>query len=699
MSSSTSTSAARGPLPLLLAVLGFVAACGGGGSSGDATPALPDASDVVASDVPADAAEVLPEPTILVQSVDGPITGLAKGQWAAFSYEFPSLPVDAKYTHVLNFIPEAFLPPWDEPLPSFGPLVLFSDDLDVLVFSPMEHFFASLVTFEDGAIRYGLSGDLEELPDGFTQRWVKVEGKGMAATILRWGDVLLADRDRARTDRYADTGLSRLGYWTDNGAAYYYKPAPGLTAEETLLAVKAEADSLGIPYGYVQLDSWWYEKEDVDAISGLITGGVTAWRPQPALFPDGLAAFRQRLGLPLVAHNKWFATENSYQAEHPFVVGDKCSLPLDRGPFDVFMQSCVDWGIETYEQDWLWNQYSYLPWLRQRVERAEQWMADLTGAAAARGLTMQECMPSGAHLMDTIDRPVVTTIRTSTDYKSDVSKETWWPQFHTVNLLAYAVGLLPFKDNFRSADVRGFEEALVSILSAGMVGPSDALGASVPAILRATCRDDGLLLKPDRPAFPLDAMFLPHQRPYTVATVSHRPGLGTWHYLAAFLFASAHPERTAMDKTWAAISYAGRDVAKMFVFPTEVTDWHVDLARELGARGRYVAWDWRAGTAAEVEGTLELAPAEHLYEARYVVLAPVLSNDLALLGEAAKVVTLADRRFTSIEVLPDALSIALEGAPGERVTLQAWDARTDRLLDPVVATLGADGTAAVSVSR
>jgi len=686
-------------------VLGACACSSPGSDDAPEVDAILDTGTDPGPDVDAADAAEPPAPEFFTTRVEQAQAGLAKGAWARFSLEHEPLAVDPKYAHVLAFYPEAFLPPWNVGLPSFGPLVLFSDDFDVLVFSPADHFFDALISFEDGAIHYGLSGDVQEVPAGYEQRWLKVEGRGLADTILRWGDALLADRGRGRTDRYADTGLSRLGYWTDNGAAYYYKTEPGLTAEQTLLAVRDDAVARGLPYGYVQLDSWWYRKEDVDAVSGLITGGVTAWEPQPSMFPDGLAAFRERLGLPLIAHNKWFATENSYLAEHPFVVGDKCSLPLDRGPFDEFMANCVAWGIETYEQDWLWNQYSYLPWLREGLGRAERWMDDLTGAALAAGRTMQECMPSAAHLMDTVDRPAVTTIRTSTDYKAGISKETWWPQFHTVNLLAYAVGLLPFKDNFQSGEKHGRAEALISTLSAGMVGPSDAIGAAVPEVLQATCRSDGLLLKPDRPAFPLDAMFLPHQRPYTVSTFSRIAGT-TWRYVAAFHLASAHPERTAMDKTWAALSYTGRDVGGMFVFPEQVTDWTLGLAEVgLSPGERTVVYDWQAGTAGEIGGVaglqvpLDLPPAEHLYGLSYVVLAPVLPNDLALIGEPAKYVTVADRRFLSVEARPDAIDVRLAGVPGEVVTLLAWDAREGRLLPTVTATIGADGTVRASVGR
>ena len=210
---------------VLLAALLAVSRCGPSGAAGDdvAPDAVADAPADAAPDTPVDAPADVPAgpaPVVLSYHVDAIVPNAAKGTWSDFSYEYPPLPVDLKYTHVLAFSPEAFLTPSLVPVRSFGPLVLYSDDLDVLVFSPMEHPFSSLVGVEDGAIRHGLSGDLEEIPAGFAQRWLFVEGHGLAATLTRWGDALLADRGRARADRYADTGLSRLGYWTDNGAAY-----------------------------------------------------------------------------------------------------------------------------------------------------------------------------------------------------------------------------------------------------------------------------------------------------------------------------------------------------------------------------------------------------------------------------------------------------------------------------------------------
>ncbi len=626
--------------------------------------------------------------------------GIATGVFEQASLSYPAIPVDSKYTHVLNFMVSPFLPPLHEPIASQGPLILYSDQNEVLVFSPMDHFFVSLIWFDSGAIHYGLQGMVREVPKGFTHRFLLVEGTGVAATLEYWGDLLLADRGRSRTDRYADVGLSYLGYWTDNGAAYYYATEPGMNADETLCAVKADAVERGIPYRYMQIDSWWYYKEPGPLpIIPSLTGGLLSWKPMPDVFPQGLASFRERIDLPLIAHNKWFAQTTPYREHYEFVDGNGLCVPTGRGVYDEFVAQARSWGIVTYEQDWLVTQYLGTPWLLESVDHADTWMTNLHGAVADGGLTMQLCMASAGHLMDTLDRPAVTTVRTSVDYQAGISKESFWPMFHTVSLLAWAVGVLPFKDTFRSAEPYGEQEALISILSAGMVGPSDKIGRAAVEILGRTCRSDGLLLKPDRPAAPIDRMFQPHARPFIVQTASEHAGVGSWIYLAAFTLARCHPERRVLDELFARITYDGRDLRTMFVWPDVIEDWHVDLGQDLGIEGPRVLYDWKAATACVVSGTFELPRAEHLYEYSYVILAPIAWNGLALIGETDKFVTVADRRFTRIDMYEDAICTTLEGVPGESVTVTAFDTRSATLLPPSVTVIGRDRVARTCVSR
>ena len=102
------------------------------------------------------------------------------------------------------------------------------------------------------------------------------------------------------------------------------------------------------------------------------------------------------------------------------------------------------------------------------------------------------------------------------------------------------------------------EEALVSALSGGPVGPSDGIGGSDASLIMRTCRLDGLLLKPDRPATPIDVMFLINKnifiggkKPWVVTTESvHEIGKTT--YLASF---NLWPQ--SMYQPWVSFEEAG----------------------------------------------------------------------------------------------------------------------------------------------
>merc|ERR1719247_1362746 len=85
-------------------------------------------------------------------------------------------------------------------------------------------------------------------------------------------------------------------------------------------------------------------------------------------------------------------------------------------------------------------------------------------------------------------------------------------------MLYWSLGILPFKDLFWSRTDepgntwRGQEldpelQVLVSALTGGPVGIGDAIGMANRTRIRQVCRMDGVLLKPDRPAYQLDSTF------------------------------------------------------------------------------------------------------------------------------------------------------------------------------------------------
>ena len=136
------------------------------------------------------------------------------------------------------------------------------------------------------------------------------------------------------------------------------------------------------------------------------------------------------------------------------------------------------------------------------------------------------------------------------------------------SMINWAVGLAPYKDSWfsgrqdwssstclvngkaTSPPYYGMQEkhpelqALVSALSAGPIAPGDAIGSSNRSLIMTTCREDGVLLKPDRPAFPPGAMFLKRLRgagevqltfsTLTIGSISMR-----WGFLLSFAMGKA----------------------------------------------------------------------------------------------------------------------------------------------------------------
>ncbi len=565
-------------------------------------------------------------------------------------FALPAIKPPYNTDRVLSFKEEAFAPPVFSPQASMGPTVLYNDDMDVIVISSLNHFLSSIQSPVKGRWWCGFQGEIERVPSGTEFRVLVVRGHGINATVTKWGSILRLWHGKERPSPYEDVGLSRLGYWTDNGGYYYYNTAPGKNYEQTLLSVKEYADRENIPYGYFQIDSWWYPKAEYKK-PGASGGGAVVWEPMEKHFPQGLDSFGEKLGLPLIAHNRWYDENTPYCNKFECVYGEgprKPALPVDPRFWQVIMDNAVSYGVEVYEQDWLDTQYRMIPWLRKRIGRAESWFDAMIKQAREHDLTVQLCMASPGFFLQQVKHDNVTQVRTTRDYHAYMSKERYWPVFHVNNLMAYAVGLWPFKDNFHTTPgqhmVVGerwpYEETLISILSAGVVGPSDKIGASDADLLRKTCRKDGVLLKPDRPATAVDIMFLDNNKPLIVTTESkHKTGVTT--YLAAF------------------------NLKPILNRDTEVS------FKQIGVQGKNLVWNYRERRAFTSSTGIDFGRMSR-NKAHYYVICPLLENGMAVIGEADKFVTLSKKRFARIEYEGGAVVMELEGVPGESVDVYVY---------------------------
>ncbi|MGH9550525.1 MAG: hypothetical protein ACRD3W_14180, partial [Terriglobales bacterium] len=393
-----------------------------------------------------------------------------------------------------------------------------------------------------------------------------------------------------------------------------------------------------IPVRYFQLDSWWYKKGE--------DNGVALWEPKADVFPGGLEKLHQKLSLPFVLHNRYWSAAAEYGNKFHFVKDARGGLPDDQTFWSHLLETAHRNGCVVYEQDWLNHQFHRLLELRNNVELADRWLHQMDKAAQNNQLSIQYCMALPADFLETSLLPAVTQIRASYDYSP--GSDQW--RIGLTSMLACALGLAPSKDTFWSTAQQdgspykdAFEpncklEALVATLSCGPVGPGDAIGKADRALLLKTCRADGLLLKPDFPAVPIDRSLL--------------------------------QDENLSGEIWCTSSnYAGRKWRYLLVAGQSKEA--VIRAADLGITEKSIAYENSTGTISVFDNEHPLwvkrqAPSTNKVQFNYFTIAPVHDNT-AFFGETSKFVTVSRQRFANIS--SDHRTINLAGSAGEKVEL------------------------------
>ena len=531
-------------------------------------------------------------------------------------------------------------------LESGVPLVLFDSTLNTAVLSPLNHFISAVqiksANFADSLV-CGVNGEVSSIPPGFKQEFILYAGQGVNRTMFDWGSVLLDLGNKKRGSGAYDRTLRYLGYWTDNGSYYYYNTEPSKNYQITMLDLAAHLHDNHVPVKYLQFDSWWYYKGS--------DRGVALWKPRSDVFPDGLRWLHEKLDMPFVGHSRYWSKENQYNGRYTFVSGKDGSVPTDGRFWDHLMRQARLDGICLYEQDWLNEQIERVEAVRKDALLAEQWLGQMDEAALAHDISVMYCMPLPSFYLASTCYSSVTQIRATTDYNP--GNHQW--RIGLNSLLAWSLGLAPFKDNFWSTEhqpgsVYGSSavepnsrlQALVSALSCGAIGPSDKIGYVDKSLILKVCRADGLLLKPDKPATPLDKCFMPDGPSGDVWDTYVRLGGKQWHYLLV----ANQP------------------------MPCEIT-----LA-DLGLASSYVVLDSDSGKLATFDATNHLVVGpmtserpDRVMPFRYFIMAPRDETGIAFLGEIDKFITVSRERFTAIST--NSRTVAFTGSPGEVVKL-AW---------------------------
>ncbi len=451
-----------------------------------------------------------------------------------FAFTQFALPVRTGPGGTFDFAPGANL---NSP-PAVIPLLLSSSDGRVELLAPLgawhEQIIAVDQTEQIDALRWGWHGDLDDVDEGFAAELGIFTGSSASEVFQQWGAAIRAAAGTQRPAADADPLLTHLSYWTDNGAAYWYRTEPDRDLQTTLVDKVAELDALGVPVRSVELDSWFYPHEisrpvtTVGYLEDVPPTGMSTWTPRPDVLPEGVDGLRRRLGppaqqegddleRPLVLHSRHIAPTSPYLTSGEWWI-DYAAHPVDPSFFHQWFDDAASWGATCIEQDWMMIVFFGTRQVRSAPGRALAWQKALDRAASDTGLTLLWCMPLPGDFAASVELSNVVAVRTSDDYRYADDPADLWVWYLTVNGLAHALGLSVFKDCFLSnpdpgeteidGDPHAELEALLSAMSAGVVGIGDRIGRTDANIVSRLCRPDGLLVGPDRPITLTDRSFL-----------------------------------------------------------------------------------------------------------------------------------------------------------------------------------------------
>jgi len=582
---------------------------------------------------------------------------------------FPDFTTLPEKLHVFSYGLREFAPPHFSGVEISTPWLLFDNDANSFLISPASHFMvASMIGDGQKQVASGFNPNLRNVPAGFTQQTLVAFGKGINKTWDAWGRALVDLQGAKRPANDADATLKYLGYWTDNGAAYYYNYDFSKGYANTLQGLVEHYRQEQIPIRYLQLDSWWYYKTatNYDGVPGKakkseklpfgewnLYGGLLEYRAHTDLFPDGLAAFQKAVGLPLVTHNRWIDPASPYHQKYKISgIG-----AVDPKWWDNIAGYCKASGIATYEQDWLNYIYLYSPAFSSEVGTAEAFLDNMSRACKEQGVTVQYCMPLPAHFLQGSRYENLTTIRTSGD-RFNTNK---WNDFLYTSRLASALGMWPWTDVYMS-DER--DNVLLSTLSAGPVGIGDAIGAENKANLLQAVRADGVIVKPDAPIVPLDASYIADaqnlKQPLTASTWTDHDGVKT-----EYLFACRRPKATSGEVRF--------------------------TPSELGMTGSAYVYNYFSAQGVRQDAAANFSASLGANASAFYAIAPVGKSGVAFLGDRDKFVGTGKQRISSLHDERGRLTVGVLFAENEKaVTLHGYAESAPKLTiisgvdDPVV---------------
>ena len=556
---------------------------------------------------------------------------------------FPSFNQFPQLAYHYSFADDVFSPHQFKLNETSTPWMFFNADDNAFIISPASDFIVSKMTGNgQNEITSGLNPELQNLPAGFTHKTILVMDEGIHNAWTVWGNALMKMYHKIRPANDADKVLKYFGYWTDNGADYYYNYDTTLGYSKTLLKVRQRYQEENIPLGYMQLDSWWYEKSiddpdgrpDADHKNPNLPygewnryGGLLSYTADKFLFPNGLAAFHEKLGLPLVTHNRWVDPKSPYRKKYKI----SGYAATDPGYWKEIIGYIHHAGVICYEQDWLNYIYNKSPEMASDLSVGNAFTDGMANACKADGLDMQYCMAMPRFFMQGVKYNNLTTIRTSDD-RFEPRK---WSNFVYTTQLGFALGIWPWCDVFKSHETGNM---VLSVLSAGAVGTGDAIGKEDKHNIMMSCRADGILIKPDVAIVPMDISYITNaqniDKPTLAFTYTKHNNITT-NYVFAF-------------------SEKGQQNEDVDFKPSQ-----------LNMKGEVVIYN-------SLSGEIKKQQADETFNSKlgadhyaYFMIVPVMPCGIAFLGEENKIVGTGKKRIAEMKASGKTLQVEVLFAKGE----------------------------------
>jgi hypothetical protein len=528
-----------------------------------------------------------------------------------------------------------------------GPIMFFNDNLETLIVGPMENphlFFGYSEKRDPTKHHFGIEGLVERIPEKFVFELLFLPGKGIIKSWLEFGDRFLLLHERPhRNPAYGSVSQNYLGYSTMEGAAYYEKTEKELDILQTLMLVKEEANLLEIPYLYYALGTWFYPKKD----------GLLKWDANQEDIPGGITNLQESLQSGIISALSWFSFNNVYKTMSDKWIEEvviekkketKRCLPLAPEVWEEILQTSKKWNCYVLQFEDLSEIWSFFSVLKKNVYLFKEFIQLLSDVCIKHEFkVIVSKTPVALIPFFSVYAPVIQAVSCEND-----SLMCACPEKHkkaiTSSLLFWTFGLWPTKNavfsmktgHERSKNVSKVPEPLdmlISSLTGGAIALGDKVGSQNAEIILQACREDGLLLKPDRPLLPIELMFLSHNKPFISSTFTINSG-NVWHYVLA-----------------------------MKIDDDLATDVYYTL-NDLGINeGKWVYYDYFDKLVIPIEYDSKLCGYEHYNQLKkagdyhYAVIAPIHSNGIAFVGLRDKFITVPSGVIQSIQEIADGLVI------------------------------------------